>query len=126
VSDQDIFLRPEAQPVRYWVQLSPDHRQALDRLTDQLNAAVLRLDQTNNGHPTSPSWLFHETRTQLAFLDGTRGSGKTSLMSTLVARLTDPSALQFAPTNTKKDRDNSSEEAQYKSVSEKLKSSTVG
>ncbi len=96
-------LRPEAQPVQYWTSFSPEHRLAFRRLVEMLCEAVQRVRQkAPRVHPQIP-WLFMETRSQLAFLDGMRGSGKTTLMSTLVAAIYDDKAINYSDSETAAD-----------------------
>lgn len=119
------YLRPEAQPIRYWVQMSPEHQQALTKLVDMLCAAVQRLDSSEANRP-APPWLFHETRTQLAFLDGTRGSGKTSLMSTLAAQLYDRQYLEFRPGGVNSVDTGSSDAAEFNRLVGRIREHLTG
>jgi len=93
-SKNPLHLRPEAQPISNWHQLHPQQRIAMVTLVEMLTEALDRTTESNRSHPKLP-WLFNETRSQLAFIDGQRGTGKTTLMTTLAAAIVDPNGFDL-------------------------------
>jgi hypothetical protein len=93
---ETYFLRPEAYPVSYWTWLTAEQQRAMLKLTDTLVQA-LRVTPGENIEIREPAWLFRQTRSQLTFIDGLRGTGKTTLMTTLVSSIADPDELRFKP-----------------------------
>ena len=88
------FLRPEAQPVEQWNRLTWDQQHGLKRLLQMLQEATTNDQGHNQQWRERLPWLFSETRTQLGFINGQRGTGKTTLMTTLVGAIAAPD--QFA------------------------------
>lgn len=82
-----LLLRPESQPIQ-WAQLTEQQRDCVTGVIKMLAAAAESLskkkDETNY-----PDWLELERHSQLAFIDGRRGTGKTSVMTTIVRLLCD-------------------------------------
>ena len=90
-----VYLRPEAQPVSAWSQLTQHQRNALEQLANMLFEASKRTSVDTRSKKELP-WLFNETRTQLAFVNGKRGTGKTTLMTTLASGIFQPDCfLEF-------------------------------
>lgn len=78
-------LRAEANPVEHKRQLTSHQQTGLRRLLRMLNAALERLGDSEQSETSlSPTWLTNKRRAQLAFINGHRGAGKTTLMTTLV------------------------------------------
>lgn len=77
-------LRPEAFPVVQWNTLTDDQKLGLARLLRMLKESIQLLDSRSGQVDTQLPWLLPERHTQLAFIDGKRGTGKTTLMTTLV------------------------------------------
>lgn len=81
------LLRPEAQPVKW--QFMTEHQQsALNELLATLQLAVKQLDEPSTMDGGLP-WLAEESYSRLVFIDGKRGTGKTTLMLSLVKLLHD-------------------------------------
>src|SRR5687768_4650966 len=86
-------LRPEALPVKQWTSLTENQKLGLTKLLRMMTDAVWLLDsKPGNPDPTLP-WLIEERHSQLAFIDGKRGTGKTTLMTTLVEWLHSPEVI---------------------------------
>lgn len=81
---QPQLLRPEAQPVP-WQQLTEHQKIGLKRLVLSLESALKkrRYDESAEADGVPP-WLVQENFSKLIFVDGKRGTGKTSLLHTLV------------------------------------------
>lgn len=87
-----LYFRPEAQPVPKWNSLTEFQQAGLLKLLRMLDECSQRSAPDHlDGERSRLPWLFAETRLQLAFIDGERGSGKTTLMTTLAGAIDDPS-----------------------------------
>tara|TARA_R110002111_G_scaffold240269_1_gene301951 strand:- start:4673 stop:8563 length:3891 start_codon:yes stop_codon:yes gene_type:complete len=82
-SEQPYLLRAEAFPIARYGELTRNQRVGLRQLLLRLREAVQDLDQRWES-PVVPTWLTNERFARLAFVDGQRGTGKTTLMATLV------------------------------------------
>ena len=83
-NDPQYSLRPEALPIRQWKSLVEDQKCGLEKLLQLMTEAVQMLDlKSGESDPRLP-WLIEDRRSQLSFIDGKRGAGKTTLMTTLV------------------------------------------
>ncbi|QDT90466.1 tetratricopeptide repeat protein [Gimesia algae] len=88
--ERPVLLRSEAIPVACYSELTRDQRIGLRQLLRRLNTALTDLDNRLEV-PTRPAWISNDRLAQLAFIDGQRGTGKTTLMVTLVRLIvTDP------------------------------------
>ena len=74
-------LRTEAEPVR-WTGLTLDQKNGLEKLVNLIYASVNDLNHRDNP-PSMIPWLSENNRSRLTFIDGRRGTGKTTLMLTL-------------------------------------------
>ncbi|MBI3861219.1 MAG: tetratricopeptide repeat protein [Planctomycetia bacterium] len=88
-ADRNPTLRPEAQPVGDWERLTDDQRRGLERLLAMMQESLVRLANAPPRDDRSLPWLFDERHSQLAFINGRRGTGKTTLLTTLAKALDD-------------------------------------
>jgi len=81
-------LRTEAQAVDSWTNLTSDQEEGIKRLLRMLTKASVSLDYDLN-QPPNPRvpWLEGTKYSPVAFIHGKRGTGKTTLMTTLVSLL---------------------------------------
>ncbi|MCA9023356.1 MAG: hypothetical protein KDA74_24575, partial [Planctomycetaceae bacterium] len=87
-----LMLRAEAFPVPRTSELTHHQHLGLRQLLLRLQEAVEYLD-LHAESPTVPAWLSNERYMRLAFVNGRRGTGKTTLMTTLVRLIVpDPSS----------------------------------
>jgi hypothetical protein len=115
-SKRPVYLRPEAQPVSAWSQLTEHQKNALEHLANMLYEASLRTSQDTRSNKELP-WLFNETRTQLAFVNGKRGTGKTTLMTTLASGIAQPTSFREAEKKDAKPADTAEDShAQFERV----------
>lgn len=88
-SDGHRHLRPEAQPVGRWCLLTSHQQEGVRKLLDMMAAAAHALENSAEPENDIIPWLFEERRSQLAFINGHRGTGKTTLLTTLVRLIAD-------------------------------------
>ena len=93
IKNDSVYLRPEAQPVEQWDQLTKDQQYGLLKLLRMLREACYRPAEAESRQKKHLPWLFAESKMQSAFLNGRRGTGKTTLMTTLVGAIDDPAQL---------------------------------
>ncbi len=87
MADYDL-LRVEANPAQTWQELTEQQKLGLDKLLKMLDQAVRRYRELEKRpRKTKTPWLNYEKCSQLAFIDGKRGTGKSTLMATLVSLL---------------------------------------
>ncbi|MCY2966792.1 MAG: hypothetical protein NT069_24710, partial [Planctomycetota bacterium] len=90
-----LYLRPEAQPIEHWDRLTEYQKKGLEHLLNMLREAVGKNAGDDSQRPQKRlPWLFAETKTRLAFINGFRGTGKTTLMTTLVGAIDEPDAFK--------------------------------
>ncbi len=80
------FLRAEAQPLVQWDAMYATQQQAFRSIVQMLDEAVGKLPPANSNRANSreeDELLLQQRTTQLAFLSGSRGTGKTSVMASL-------------------------------------------
>ena len=80
------ILRPEARPLQ-WHNLYHTQQRALQVLLHQLNYAIDDLRNRDKSDDTDNlvlSWIRHDALTRLSMLEGSRGSGKTTVLLTLL------------------------------------------
>src|SRR3954469_22272866 len=89
-------LRQEANP-KSWRELNQEQQKAFQSIVTMIKEAVdsVPLDAPRSGteHLEEP-WIRFDRKSATAFLSGTRGSGKTTVFTSLVAA-TSPSATAF-------------------------------
>jgi hypothetical protein len=90
VESSAYLLRPEAQPVK-WQFMTEHQQKGLKELLDTLQLAVKQLHEPSPMDGGLP-WLAEESLSRLVFIDGKRGTGKTTLMLSLVKLLHDSRA----------------------------------
>lgn len=84
-------LRPEARPVDY-SKLDNSQREAFDRLVEMLAGALPGIETTDQRKRTTvghglrapPAWLDHDLASRMAFLYGDRGTGKSTVLMSLI------------------------------------------
>lgn len=89
-------LRPEARPASY-ERLDADQRRGFDRLVDLLSAAVAEIDRLprsaesrrETSRPTGPM-LEHARSSRTVLISGGRGTGKSTLMLSLISAVREP------------------------------------
>jgi hypothetical protein len=83
---RDVWRRPEALPLR-WQLLSEQQQAAVDRLAGWLLDAMSSLDARPRARhaEAGSAELDYDRRSQITFVDGDRGTGKTSVLLTLRA-----------------------------------------
>lgn len=87
MSEYDL-LRVEANPAKAWEELTEQQQRGLEKLLKMLEqAAQHSKDLKNAPHSRKLPWLNYDKCSQLAFIDGKRGTGKSTLMATLVSLL---------------------------------------
>ena len=85
-----FYLRQEARPFA-WAELDPEQRDALMQIAGRLHRAVLDLSEPKVPlPPTVPLDLDEKTTTRVVFLSGDRGTGKTSVLLSLIKACTSP------------------------------------
>ena len=85
--DYDL-LRVEANPAKTWQELTEQQQLGLEKLLKMLEQAVNRSKGMKHlRHSNKLPWLNYDKCSQLAFIDGKRGTGKSTLMATLVSLL---------------------------------------
>lgn len=80
------FLRAEAQPLVQWDAMYATQQQAFRSIVQMLDEAVGKLPPADSNRANSreqEELLLLQRTTQLAFLSGSRGTGKTSVMASL-------------------------------------------
>ncbi len=94
------ILRPEARPIRY-EHLAASQQDAFDKVLSLIAEAVdalprlsSRLDDLLKGDldPRLPMWIDDRKINNIAFLSGERGTGKTSLLLTMIEASLDPAS----------------------------------
>ena len=94
-SERPYLSRAEAFPIARYRELTQDQRNGLRQLLRRLKVAIDDLER-HQETPVVPNWLTNERFARLAFVDGQRGTGKTTLMATLVRLIVpDPNSTYF-------------------------------
>lgn len=101
-TEPPALLRSEAIPVARYCELTRYQRIGLRQLLRRLNTALTDLDNRLE-IPTRPAWLSNDRLAQLAFIDGQRGTGKTTLMVTLVRLIVSDPNSDFYQNFTRND-----------------------
>jgi len=93
-------LRPEARPA-VWEELAASQQGAIARVVALIADAVGRLENSKNSdqsHAINTEWVDADRMTRMAFLTGARGSGKSTMLMTLIHHMEHPSLISNAPT----------------------------
>lgn len=78
------MLRPESRPVKY-VELGESQKDVLEKIISLLSEAVAMVDEkSHDAISPSSSWLENNRTSRLLFLSGQRGTGKSTVLASLV------------------------------------------